>query len=63
MSKKKKDVAPSINPDERPNLGNYKSKEPKADQKKGHICDECRKSFFSMDELTTHYKKAHPESL
>ena len=56
--KEKEDVAPSMNPDERPNLQDYKDKE----SANTNTCQDCNKIFSSKEELTTHYKKEHPES-
>ncbi|MDQ3840139.1 MAG: hypothetical protein M3297_12825 [Thermoproteota archaeon] len=55
---KEGDVAPSMNPDERPDLQDYKDKE----SANANICQDCRKEFSSTEELTAHYKKEHPES-
>ena len=44
-------VAPSENPEDRPDLHDYKSKE-----------ESSNKVFSNMEELTTHYTKEHPES-
>jgi hypothetical protein len=62
---KKKDVAPSINEDEKPHVGDYLSKDKELTSERkngGHICDDCGKGFQTMEELTAHYKKEHPES-
>ena len=58
-SKKKDIVAPSMNPEERPNLHDYKSGE---SSEKANNCEYCKKSFSNMEELTAHYRKEHPES-
>jgi hypothetical protein len=59
-TKKKEDiVAPSMNPEERPNLRDYKSGE---SSEKANNCEYCKKSFSNMEELTAHYRKEHPES-
>ena len=62
---KKKDLAPSRSEDEKPHLNDYlsKDKEITSDRKNGHICDECGKSFSTMEDLTSHYRKDHPEAL
>jgi hypothetical protein len=52
------DVAPSMNPEERPNLQDYKDKE----TTNTNTCQDCNKVFSSTEELTAHYKKEHPES-
>jgi hypothetical protein len=52
------DVAPSMNPEERPNLQDYKDKE----STNTNTCQDCNKVFSSTEELTAHYKKEHPES-
>ena len=59
-SKKKEIVAPSMNPEERPNLRDYKSGE--SSSEKANNCEYCKKSFSNMEELTAHYRKEHPES-
>ena len=53
---KKKDLAPSRSEDEKPHLNDYlsKDKEITSDRKNGHICDDCGKSFSTMEELTSH---------
>jgi hypothetical protein len=56
--KEKGDIAPSMNPDERPDLQDYKE-EVSANT---NTCQDCNKIFSSKEELTTHYKKEHPES-
>jgi C2H2 type zinc finger protein len=58
--KKEQDAAPSTNPEERPDLQDYKStdKEPS----NTNTCQDCGKVFSSIGELTAHYKKDHPES-
>jgi hypothetical protein len=65
-TEKKEDVAPGISEDEKPHVGDYlsKDKEELTSHRKnmGHICDDCGKSFSTMEELTNHYKKDHPES-
>jgi hypothetical protein len=55
---KKKDLAPSRSEDEKPHLNDYlsKDKELTSDQKNGHICDNCGKSFSTIEEFPTHYK-------
>lgn len=60
MSEEKKegDVAPSMNPEERPDLQDYKDKE----SANTNTCQDCNKEFSSTEELTAHYKKEHPES-
>jgi hypothetical protein len=47
------DVAPSMNPEERPNLQNYKDKE----SANTNSCQDCNKVFSNTDELNAHYKK------
>jgi Zinc finger, C2H2 type len=51
------DVAPSMNPEDRPDLQDYKDKESANTNK----CQDCNKVFSSIEELTSHYKKEHPE--
>jgi hypothetical protein len=52
------DLVPSMNPDERSDLQDYKDKE----SAKTNTCQDCNKEFSSVEELTAHYKKEHPES-
>ena len=42
------DVAPSMNPEERPNLQDYKDKE----SANTNTCQDCNKVFSSIEELT-----------
>jgi hypothetical protein len=63
MSEKKKqekDIAPGINPEERPDLQDYKS----TDKESGdtNTCQDCSKVFSSKEELAVHYNKIHAES-
>ena len=63
MSGKKKqerDIAPSINPEERPDLQDYKS----TDKESGNTntCQDCGNEFSSKEELAVHYNKIHAES-
>ena len=60
-TKKKDIVAPSMNPEERPNLSHYKSGE-SSEKVTTNTCEYCKKSFSNMEELTAHYRKEHPES-
>ncbi|HEY9387893.1 MAG TPA: hypothetical protein VIP70_12700 [Nitrososphaeraceae archaeon] len=59
-TKRESDATPTMNPEERPDLQDYKSKETKSPQT--HICQDCNKEFTTIEELTAHYKKDHPES-
>jgi hypothetical protein len=52
------DVAPSMSPEERLNLQDYKDKE----STNANTCQDCNKVYSSTEELTAHYKKEHPES-
>ena len=56
------DLAPSMNPEERPNLQDYKDKEKDKETTNTNTCQDCNKVFSSTEELTAHYKKEHPES-
>jgi hypothetical protein len=61
-------VAPSENPEDRPDLHDYKSKEESSNKVEGssnssNSCKYCNKVFSNMEELTTHYRKEHPESV
>ena len=47
------DVAPSMKPEERPNLQEYTN---------STTCQDFNKKFSSSEELTAHYKKEHSES-
>ena len=60
MMSENKDVVPSMNPEERPDLQDYKS----TDKQSANIntCQDCSKVFSNTEELTVHYKKDHPES-
>jgi hypothetical protein len=60
MSEDKEDVTPGMNPEERPNLQDYKSSDRLSANT--NSCQECGKVFPSTEELTTHYQKEHPES-
>jgi hypothetical protein len=63
-TREKQEVAPSMNPDERPDLADYMSKESPSTttyrKNSDHKCDECGKFFPTLEELTTHYRKDHP---
>jgi hypothetical protein len=58
--KQEKDIAPSIHPEERPYLQDYKS----SDKESGSTstCQDCGKVFSSKEELAVHYNKIHAES-
>jgi hypothetical protein len=60
MMSENKDVIPSMNPEERPNLQDYKSTDKQSANT--NTCQDCDKVFPSTEELTVHYKKDHPES-
>jgi len=60
MMSENKDVIPSMNPEERPNLQDYKSTDKQSANT--NTCQDCGKVFPSTEELTVHYKKDHPES-
>jgi hypothetical protein len=60
MSENKKDVAPTMNPEKRPDLQDYKSSDKQSANT--NTCQDCGKVFPSTEELTVHYKKDHPES-
>jgi hypothetical protein len=51
------EVAPSTNPEKRPNLQDYKDKE----SANTNTCQDCNKVFSSIEELSSHYKKEQPE--
>jgi hypothetical protein len=55
---KSEDVAPSMNPEERPNLQDYKDEE----STNTNTYQDCNKVFSSTQELTAHYKKEHSQS-
>lgn len=59
-NKKEQDVAPSMNPEERPDLQDYKSSDKQSANT--NTCQDCGKVFPNTEELTAHYKKDHPES-
>jgi hypothetical protein len=54
--------APSISPEERSALEEYKSKDRESPSQQTHICQHCNKEFSTIDGLTAHYKEDHPES-
>jgi hypothetical protein len=56
--KKEEGLSPSTNPDERPDLEDYKNRESPTT----HTCKDCNKVFSTVEELATHYKKDHPKS-
>jgi uncharacterized Zn-finger protein len=58
-------VAPSENPEDRPDLRDYKSKQESPNKVEGssNSCKYCNKKFSNMEELTAHYRKEHPESV
>ena len=65
-TKKEDRIAPSENPEERPNLQDYKSKEESSNRvndSSSSSCKYCNKTYSNMEELTAHYRKEHPESL
>ena len=67
-TKKEDRIAPSENPEHRPNLQNYKSKEEESssnrvDNSSSSSCKYCNKTYSNMEELTAHYRKEHPESV
>ena len=62
MSEERKetgDVAPNMNPNEGPDLQDYKEKE---STNTNNTCQDCNKVFSSIEVLTAQYKKEHPES-
>lgn len=59
--KQEKDIAPSTNPEERPDLQDYKSKD--RESANTNICRDCGKAFSSNEELAVHYNKDHADSL
>jgi hypothetical protein len=59
-NKKEREVTPSMNPEERPDLQNYRSTD--KESANTNICQDCGKVFSNTEELTAHYKKDHPES-
>jgi Zinc finger, C2H2 type len=60
MSENRENIAPSTNRGERPDLQDYKSTDKVSANT--NTCQDCGKVFPSTEELTTHYKKDHPES-
>jgi C2H2 type zinc finger protein len=59
-NKKEQEVAPSMNPEERPDLQDYRSTD--KESANTNTCQDCGKVFSKIEELTAHYKKDHPES-
>ena len=56
-------VAPSTNPEDRPDLQDYMSKEESSQRAEdSNSCKYCNKTFSTMEQLTAHYRKEHPES-
>jgi hypothetical protein len=56
-------VSDIIAPEDRPDLQDYMSKEqPSKRAENSNSCKYCNKTFSSMEELTLHYRKEHPES-
>jgi len=60
--KSNNDFAPTVREDEKPSLRDYQDKESKKDNRNKR-CGECGKAFSSDEELTSHYRKEHPEAL
>ena len=61
MPEDKKDIAPpTMNPEERPDLQDYKSYDKQSANT--NTCQDCGKVFPGTEELAIHYKKDHPES-
>jgi hypothetical protein len=58
--KRERDIAPSINSEERPNLQDYKSTDQESENT--NACQGCGKEFPSKEELAIHYNKIHAES-
>ena len=58
----KDDFAPTMKEDERPNLRDYQDKDSKKDNRNNR-CSECGNEFSSAEELTSHYRRQHPEAL
>jgi hypothetical protein len=57
-------VAPGMNPEDRPDLQDYMSKE-QPSQRAGNSsnnCKYCNKTSSTMEQLTARYRKEHPES-
>jgi hypothetical protein len=50
-----------MNPEERPDLQDYKSKD--KESANTNTCRECGKAFSSKEELAVHYNKDHADSL
>jgi hypothetical protein len=60
--KSNNDFAPTVREDEKPSLRDYQDKESRKDNRNNR-CGECGKAFSSVEELTSHYRKEHPEAL
>jgi hypothetical protein len=58
--KQEKDIAPSINPEERPDLQDYRSTD--KDSGNTNTCQDCGKAISNKEELAVHYNKIHAES-
>jgi hypothetical protein len=61
-SRKEDVVAPTMSPEDRPGLQNYRSKQQPSNRVETYNrCKYCNNAFSSMEELTAHYRKEHPE--
>ena len=60
--KSNNDFAPTVREDEKSSLRDYQDKQSKKDNRNNR-CGECGKAFSSAEEVTSHYRKEHPEAL
>ena len=61
-SRKEDVVAPNMNREGRSDLQNYRSKQQPSNRVETYNrCKYCNNAFSSMEELTAHYRKEHPE--
>jgi hypothetical protein len=60
-SRKEDVVAPTMSPEDRPDLQNYRSKQQPSNRVETYNrCKYCNNAFSSMEELSAHYRKEHP---
>jgi hypothetical protein len=60
-SRKEDVIAPTMSPEDRPDLQNYRSKQQPSNRVETYNrCKYCNNAFSSMEELAAHYRKEHP---
>ncbi|MFL6368770.1 MAG: hypothetical protein ACJ72T_09540 [Nitrososphaeraceae archaeon] len=61
-SRKEDVVAPTMSPEDRPDLQNYRSKQQPSNRVETYNrCKYCNNAFSSLEKLAAHYRKEHPE--